>query len=205
LGDSGRMGEAKASRHKVPCLLFTIVVALSFSAVTLRAQSPAETTTSNTKKASIASKPAADTFTLVGAGDIAGCANLRGAEATARLIEASPGTVFAAGDLAYDDGSTWDFDHCYGPTWGRFKNRTRPAPGNHEYVTAHAAPYFRYWGAQAGPPSKGYYSYDLGAWHIIVLNTDSSQKEVGGCGKGSPEETWLRKDLAAHADAPIRR
>ena len=72
------------------------------------------------------------TFTLVGAGDIAGCKSLDGAEATAKLIEKIPGTVFAAGDLAYERGTAAEFRDCYGPTWGRFKNRTRPAPGNHE-------------------------------------------------------------------------
>jgi acid phosphatase type 7 len=198
------MGEASGTQHKVPCLLFAISVAFWFGALGAKAQSSGDrVTTSKTKKASTTSKPAGDTFTLVGAGDIAGCENLPGAEATARLIDAIPGTVFAAGDLAYDNGSTWDFEHCYNPTWGRFKDRTRPALGNHEYVAAHAAPYFRYWGAQAGPPGKGYYSYDLGPWHIVVLNTDCSRKDVGGCGEGAPEEAWLRQDLAAHPDACV--
>jgi acid phosphatase type 7 len=182
------MGEASRAWHKVPCLLFTICLTLWFSAVAAKAQSSDETASSNAKKAATTSKPAADTFTLVGAGDIAGCANRPGAEATARLIEQIPGTVFAAGDLAYENGSTSDFQHCYDRTWGKFKDRTRPALGNHEYLTAHAAPYFRYWGAQAGPPGKGYYSYDLGAWHIVVLNTDCSRKDVGGCGEGAREE-----------------
>lgn len=141
-----------------------------------------------------------DTVTLVGAGDIAGCTNLSGAEATARLIDRIPGAVFAAGDLAYENGTYAEFEHCYEPTWGHFKNRTRPAPGNHEYVgtNSNASGYFRYWGKQAGDPGKGYYSYDLGAWHVIVLNTNCSVRELGGCAEGSPEETWLRQDLAAH-------
>ena len=140
------------------------------------------------------------TVTLVGAGDIAGCANLPGAEATARLIERIPGTVFAAGDLAYENGTYAEFKECYDPTWGKFKDRTRPAPGNHEYVgtSATASGYFRYWGKQAGDAGKGYYSYDLGAWHIIVLNTNCAVRELGGCAEGSPEETWLRQDLTAH-------
>jgi acid phosphatase type 7 len=203
LGANGLMGEASGARDKVPCLLFTICLALCLSAAAAEAQSPEGTARPTPKKAPTASKRAPDTFTLVGAGDIAGCDNLPGAEATARLIEKIPGTVFAAGDLAYENGSTSDFEHCYGPTWGRFKNRTRPALGNHEYLTAHAAPYFQYWGAQAGPPAKGYYSYDLGSWHIIVLNTDCDRKDVGGCGEGAPEETWLRNDLAAHPDACV--
>jgi acid phosphatase type 7 len=143
------------------------------------------------------------TFTLVGAGDIAGCLNLPGAQATARLIENIPGTVFANGDLAYERGTFAEFQNCYQPTWGKFKDRTRPAPGNHEYVGSDASGYFRYWGSQAGDPNKGYYSYDLGSWHIIVLNTNCGVRELGGCAQGSAEETWLRQDLAAHPAACV--
>jgi acid phosphatase type 7 len=144
-----------------------------------------------------------DTSTLVGAGDIAWCGDLAGAEATAKLIDQIPGTVFAAGDLAYPSGSYEEFQQCYQPTWGRFKKRTRPAPGNHEYNGSPAAGYFRYWGQQAGEPQRGYYSYDLGNWHIVVLNTNCERRELGGCEKGAPEEIWLREDLAAHANACI--
>src|SRR5215831_17530170 len=91
---------------------------------------------------------------LVGAGDIASCDDLRGAEATAKLIDRIPGTVFAVGDLAYPDGSEHDFDACYGPTWGRFRRRTRPAPGNHEYHRGQATAYARYFGAAAGNPNE---------------------------------------------------
>ena len=109
---------------------------------------------------------------LVGAGDIATCGQLEGAEATAKLIDKIPGTVFAVGDLAYPDGSEEQFAKCYGPTWGRFKDRTRPAVGNHEYHSDGASAYANYFGAAAGDPKKGYYSYELGAWHIIVLNSE---------------------------------
>jgi len=143
------------------------------------------------------------TFVLVGAGDIASCKNPEGARATAKLIEHIPGTVFAAGDLAYEKGSADDFKNCYDPAWGRFKERTKPALGNHEYVDPAASGYFQYWGAQAGPVGKGYYSYDLGAWHIVVLNTNCSAKDLGGCAAGSPQETWLRADLAEHPEACI--
>jgi hypothetical protein len=142
-------------------------------------------------------------FILVGAGDIASCKNPEGARATAKLIEQIPGTVFAAGDLAYEVGSAKDFKNCYDPAWGRFKDRTRPAMGNHEYGELTASAYFQYWGAQAGPPGKGFYSYDLGSWHIVVLNTNCGAKNLGGCGTGSPEETWLKEDLAKHTDACI--
>jgi len=143
------------------------------------------------------------TVVLVGAGDIAGCKDLSGARATAKLIENIPGTVFAAGDLAYEKGSAEEFENCYGPTWGRFKDRTKPALGNHEYVDPTASGYFGYWGPQAGPASKGYYSYDLGAWHIVVLNTNCSVINLGGCGAGSAQETWLKADLGQHPDACI--
>ena len=133
---------------------------------------------------------------LVGAGDIADCSEIEGAQATARLLENIPGTIFAAGDLADPDGTTEEFNNCYGPTWGHFKARTRPAPGNHEYHTKGAAPYFKYFGAAGGEPGKGYYSYELGGWHIISLNSDCS--DIGGCGAGSAEEEWLRRDLATH-------
>jgi hypothetical protein len=148
-----------------------------------------------------AKKKSPDTFTLVGAGDIVGCSDLSGAEATAKLIDAIPGTVFAAGDLAYQRGTLEEFQKCYGPTWGRFKARTRPTPGNHEYNGATAAGYFRYWDGRAGELGKGYYSYDLGEWHIVVLNTNCESKELGGCAEGSPEESWLKEDLAAHPSA----
>src|SRR5215472_5238681 len=132
---------------------------------------------------------------LVGAGDIADCKDLAGAEATAKLLDQIPGTVFAAGDLAYPDGSKENFQ-CYDKTWGRAKSRTRPAPGNHEFHSTGATPYFDYFGAAAGDPRKGYYSYELGSWHIIVLNGEC--QPVGGCQAGSPEEKWLRADLQSH-------
>ena len=143
------------------------------------------------------------TFTLAGAGDIATCKHLESAEATAKLIEQIPGTVFAAGDLAYEKGSPAEFKNCYDPTWGKFKDRTKPALGNHEYGQPTAAGYFQYWGPQAGPADQGFYSYDLGRWHIVVLNTNCNNKQMGGCEKDSPQETWLREDLAKHPDACI--
>jgi len=132
---------------------------------------------------------------LIGAGDIADCTELAGAEATAKLLEANPGTVMALGDLAYPDGSAENFK-CYDKTWGRMKSRTRPAVGNHEFHSKGATYYFEYFGGAAGDPKTGYYSYDLGSWHVVVLNSEC--KEVGGCQAGSPEERWLREDLAAH-------
>src|ERR1700720_379283 len=100
---------------------------------------------------------------LVGAGDIADCRDLSGAEATAKLLEQIPGTVVAVGDLAYPDGSKENFQ-CYDKTWGRARTRTRPAVGNHEFHAAGATPYFDYFDASAGDPKDGYYSYELGRW-----------------------------------------
>ena len=138
-----------------------------------------------------------ETAVLVGAGDIADCSDLTGAEGTAALLGRIPGTIFAAGDLAYPDGSAEQFAKCYGPTWGRYKDRTRPAPGNHEFRSGGATPYFDYFGAAAGDPGKGYYSYDLGSWHAIALNSNCPELPHG-CSAGSAEEQWLRQDLAQH-------
>jgi hypothetical protein len=144
---------------------------------------------------STSAPPPDETAVLVGAGDISDCKDPAGAEATAKLLDSIPGTVFAAGDLAYPNGSKEDFV-CYDKTWGRAKSRTRPAPGNHEFHSSGATPYFDYFGPAAGDPKTGYYSYDLGTWHIIVLNSEC--KDVGGCQAGSPQEKWLRADLTAH-------
>ncbi len=159
------------------------------------ATSPAATATATTPAATATSTPSGGDPVLVGAGDIADCNN-PGDVATAALLDNIPGTVFTLGDNAYPSGAASDFANCYGPTWGRQKARTRPATGNHEYLTSGASGYFGYFGAAAGNPNQGYYSYDMGTWHVIVLNAECGQ--VAGCGAGSPQETWLRSDLSAH-------
>ncbi|MBW3601962.1 MAG: metallophosphoesterase [Actinobacteria bacterium] len=131
---------------------------------------------------------------LVGAGDIAEC-DSDGDEATAALLDDIDGTVFTTGDNAYPDASAEDFAECYGPSWGRHRERTRPAPGNHEYYTDGASAYFDYFGEAAGDPGRGWYSYDLAGWHVVVLN--SMCWKVGGCEPSSPQQRWLRADLAA--------
>lgn len=136
---------------------------------------------------------------LLAAGDIANCEIIAGAESTAKIIEGIPGTVVAIGDLALKDGTAEEFANCYDKTWGAFKDRTRPVPGNHEFHSGAATPYFQYFGAAAGDPNKGYYSYELGAWHIIALNGECN--DLGGCGAGSAEEGWLRADLKSHPAA----
>jgi len=129
---------------------------------------------------------------LVGAGDIANCdiSGGSGAVATARLLDRIPGTVFTVGDHAYPSGTAKQFQDCYDPSWGRHKARTRPSPGNHDYRTANAKAYFDYFGASAGPERRGYYSYSLGAWHIVSLNSFIAAD------RRSPQIEWLRKDLS---------
>jgi hypothetical protein len=130
---------------------------------------------------------------LIAAGDIADCS--AGPEMTAQLVDGLAGTVAVLGDAVYERGTHDEFARCYDPTWGRHRARTRPAVGNHEYGTPGAAGYFDYFGASAGERGKGWYSYDLGAWHVVALNSNCT--EVGGCGAGSEQERWLRADLAA--------
>jgi len=132
---------------------------------------------------------------IIAAGDIASCSS-PGDEQTAALLDHLPGTVITLGDNAYESGTIDEFNNCYDPTWGRQKERTYPSVGNHEYKTPDASGYFSYFGARAGDPQQGYYSYDLGVWHIIVINANCS--EIGGCGADSPQLQWLQSDLAAH-------
>jgi acid phosphatase type 7 len=141
----------------------------------------------------IAAPPAgivSSTGVLVGAGDIAMCGS-QGTEGTADLIDLIDGTVFTAGDNAYFQGTAQQYRQCYDPTWGRHKGRTRPAPGNHEYETDAARAYFDYFGASAGPPGRGYYSFKVGPWHVVSMNSNVP------AGEGSAQLQWLRDDLAA--------
>jgi alkaline phosphatase len=139
---------------------------------------------------------------LVAAGDIAcppgrspsstGCRQGDTAELVRRL---KPDAVAALGDLQYDRGELANFRRSYGPTWGRLRSRTRPAPGNHEWATPGGAGYFDYGGARAGTRGRGWYSYELGSWHVVVLNSNCA---FVGCDAGSAQERWLRADLARH-------
>ncbi len=123
---------------------------------------------------------------VVAAGDIADCKHLGGARATAALVAALPNaTVLTLGDNAYPNGSPSDFARCYDPTWGAFKARTRPAPGNHEGRTSGSSGYFSYFGV---PP---YYSFDLGGWHLVSIDSEI------GIGPASPQIEWLKHDLDA--------
>lgn len=112
------------------------------------------------------------------------------------LVRRDPWSVLTTGDNQYEAGRLDDFQRSYSASWGRVKAITRPSPGNHDYNTADARGYFSYFGPVAGRRAKGYYSFDLGDWHLVALNSNCG--EVGGCGRGSPQEKWLRRDLAAH-------
>lgn len=131
-----------------------------------------------------------DTPGLVAAGDIASC-DSNGDSLTAASVDSLGSIVLTLGDNAYESGTPTEFAACYGPTWGRFLDRTFPAPGNHDYVTPGAAGYFGYFGARAGPAGRGYYSFDHAGWHFVSLNSEIAH------GAGSPQEQWLRADLAA--------
>ncbi|TMK67918.1 MAG: hypothetical protein E6G53_01535, partial [Actinobacteria bacterium] len=140
--------------------------------------------------------------TLLAAGDIAGDPNTGGTGAdTATLVEQRAGTVATLGDNVYENGTASEFSQWYAPFWGTFKSRTMPAPGNREYNTSGATGYFGYFGTAAGDPSKGYYSYDRGSWHIIVLNSSSDCPSSGiACTSTSAQGQWLAADLAAHSN-----
>jgi len=139
-----------------------------------------------------------DGVVFVGAGDIANCDvnNAGGARTTAALLARFPDAViFTTGDHAYPSGSDKDFKTCYEPTWGRYKSRTHPAVGNHDLLTDKGKPYFDYFGEAAGPRNLGYYSYEVGAWHVIALNSAIPAR------KGSDQYKWLVDDLAQHKSA----
>ncbi len=139
--------------------------------------------------------------TIFAAGDIADCQNISpadsGAARTAALIDAGLGqdrdaAVLTLGDNAYPIGAPLEFSDCYAPTWGRFKTRTYPAPGNHDYYTAGTTGYFGYFGAAAGPAGRGYFSFDLGRWHLLSLNSNLKADQH------QAQLAWLKADLAQH-------
>jgi len=158
---------------------------------------PARTSTTRTVPTTSTTRAAGDAV-LLAAGDIASCSS-SGDEATAAALAAQPSaTVATLGDNAYERGSPAEYAGCYAPSWGASRQRTKPSPGNHDYATAGAAGYFGYFGAAAGDTTNGYYSYDVGAWHVVALNSNCS---VVSCAPGSAQERWLRADLVAHPTA----
>jgi hypothetical protein len=180
-------------------LAVTAAVAAAVGVVVILSRDQETTSTTATTRPATTTTAAGGDPVMLGAGDIASCSS-SGDEATAALLGANPGTVFTTGDNAYDSGTAGEFADCYGPSWGAYKARTRPAPGNHDYNTSGASGYFDFFGAAAGDPAQGYYSYDLGAWHIVSLNSNCG---VVACSAGSAQEQWLRADLAAHPTACV--
>ena len=132
-------------------------------------------------------RPAADAV-FVGAGDVDGCGRLE-PEATARLLDRIPGTVFVAGDATYPSGTMETYTNCYGPTWGRHLWRTFAVPGNHDYQSDGGAAFYAYFGSAAGPAGLGYYTHTLGSWHVIMLNSNLPAQA------GTPQYEWLRARL----------
>lgn len=144
----------------------------------------------------IACSPDSDPHFNGGAGSAGRCQEA----ATSQLaLGLDPQAVLVLGDLQYTTGRLAAFQRSYDPSWGRLKAITYPVPGNHEYMTSPGAGYYAYFGAAAGERGRGYYSFDLGGWHLVALNSNCGA--VGGCGEGSPQLEWLRKDLEAHAGA----
>jgi 3',5'-cyclic AMP phosphodiesterase CpdA len=141
--------------------------------------------------------------TLAAAGDIA-CppggqrtsTQCRQADTAKVLASLNADVVAPLGDLQYDFGTLREWrTGGFAPTWGTFKSRMRPAVGNHEYGSGPPAGYMRFFGSRVGPPGKYWYSYELGSWHVVVLNSNCS---IVGCGAGGAQDRWLRADLARH-------
>jgi hypothetical protein len=143
----------------------------------------------------------ANTVIVAGAGDIAcgvdsASANCKQTETSNLLLSMNPDKVIVLGDNQYENGALSDFQSFFDPSWGRLKAKISPSVGNHEYLTSGASGYFTYFGSAAGDPAKGYYSYNLGAWHLVVLNTECGH--AGGCALGSQQYNWLQSDLTAN-------
>lgn len=132
---------------------------------------------------------AAPDVVFAGAGDIVMCGS-DGAERTARLLDRLPDYVFTLGDNVYPSSTTDHLARCYEPTWGRHRARTYATPGNHDWEVQAGAPYFAYFGVGAGPPGAGYYSFDIGGWHVLSLNSNIAADAA------SPQYRWARDDLA---------
>jgi alkaline phosphatase len=169
-------------RPKTYCLLALSALAIA-SAFACRDQS--DTTMQPSGESAEVQAPAI----LLAAGDIAGCPDHYQDEVTAEMLADLPGTIAALGDVIYQHGTRWQFRNCYDPSWGRLLSRTRPTPGNHEYRTNEAAPYYEYFGSRAGPSGKGYYTYTLGAWRIYSLNSERNFAK---------QTAWLKAHLAAN-------
>lgn len=135
---------------------------------------------------------------LLAVGDVGTCQDTND-DAVAALAARLPGAIALLGDVVYPDGGLADYEKCFDPAWGALRPRIHPAQGNHDFESADTSGYYDYFGAAAGNPGDGWYSYDLGSWHVIALNSDCPS--VGGCGDGSAQLAWLQADLRAHPAA----
>jgi acid phosphatase type 7 len=209
-----RLDSGPAPREVRRRLLLIVAIVMLAATGGCDALFPRGTTPAFPGPASLPPLPELSPPVLIGAGDIAGCGildedldrprdllrvfkKLTGEiyydeHLTAELLDSIPGVVFTTGDNAYPRGRPEDFEDCYHPSWGKHRNRTRPSAGNHDFGTPGASGYFEYFGALAGDPAKGYYSYRLGGWHILVLNT------VLDLGVGSAQLEWVRSELATN-------
>ena len=191
-------------RSRYPVLALTVGLMVAAGGVgSAYAQQPSADAPGGAGSSSAAPRLIDDTSgdpLIAGAGDIAcpggssitptGCHH----RATASLL-AGADKVLTMGDNQYEDGALRDYVAAYDPTWGQHKSITAPVPGNHEYHQSGAAGYFDYFGTRAGPRGKGYYSYNLRAWHLVALNSSVPMRE------GSPQNNWLEQDLAANRAA----
>lgn len=192
IGQTSSLGTGHPSEVPVASLTATPTA----SANPAPTSSPTATATPTGAPTAAPSQSPAAGFAIIAAGDTR--SDLAGIRATMALILARPGLpVLDVGDDT-EAGSAALYRSFFNPTWGRFKSRIHPTPGNHEYDTAGAAPYFAYYGSAAGSPAKSWYSFDLpNDWHVIELNGNISH------GAGSPQERFLRSDLAANAGKHI--
>jgi len=152
--------------------------------------------TTNTVTPPVMNKPTPTPATFVGAGDIAICGQ-DGDDLTSELLDKIPGMIFTTGDNSNESGTMYQYQNCFGPSWGRHLARIYPSPGNHDYNSGSLEAYFSYFYPSSGDPGKNYYSFDLGNWHIVSLNNNCSEIS---CGPESDQIKWLKQDLEAHSN-----
>lgn len=182
------------SRHARPAVWLVLVLVAADVAACTSYSVPAPSGTGPPSEAA-----GAPPITMYAAGDIASCES-DGDEATAALLDGllaeDPGNVLALGDLAYEQGTAEEFRDCYAPSWGRFLQRTIPTPGNHEYVTDRAAPYFDYFGAAAGTEGRAWHAIAFRSWHVVVLDSNCDKIDC------REEARWLAESMASVSPGP---
>ncbi|HEX2039746.1 MAG TPA: metallophosphoesterase [Acidimicrobiales bacterium] len=174
--------------------VLVVAVALLGSVACSDGGTPSSDSATTTRRPASSSTAEPAPLTVVAVGDIATCDGTDD-EAVAELVGTLRGDVLLLGDIAYPNGTPEQFEECFEPAWGNLRDRLRPAPGNHDFHTEDGAGYFGWFGEAAGEPGKGWYSFDVGPWHVLALNSNCAA--VGGCGAGAEQERWLREALAA--------